>query len=44
MHPVLKKALVGLTMFIGFRFYFARLSQAFPQKPSTGVVTKSWFW
>ena len=40
MHPVLKKALVGLTSSLAFVFTLPAWSQAFPQKPITVVVTQ----
>ncbi len=40
MHPILKKALVGLTSSIAFIFASPAWSQAFPQKPITVVVTQ----
>ena len=40
MHPVLKKALVGLTSSLAFVFTLPAWSQAFPQKPITLVVTQ----
>ena len=40
MHPVLKKALVGLTSSLAFVFSLPAWSQAFPQKPITVVVTQ----
>ena len=40
MHPVLKKALVGLTSSLAFVFALPAWSQAFPQKPITVVVTQ----
>ena len=40
MHPVLKKALVGLTSSLVFVFSLPAWSQAFPQKPITLVVTQ----
>ena len=40
MHPVLKKALVGLTSSLAFIFTLPAWSQAFPQKPITVVVTQ----
>lgn len=40
MHPVLKKALVGLTSSLAFVFSMPAWSQAFPQKPITIVVTQ----
>jgi len=40
MHPVLKKALVGLASSLAFVFTLPAWSQAFPQKPITVVVTQ----
>ena len=40
MHPVLKKALVGLISSLAFVFTLPAWSQAFPQKPITVVVTQ----
>jgi len=40
MHPILKKALVGLTSSLAFVFTLPAWSQAFPQKPITVVVTQ----
>lgn len=40
MHPVLKKALVGLASSLAFVFTLPAWSQAFPQKPITLVVTQ----
>lgn len=40
MHPILKKALVGLTSSMAFIFASPAWSQAFPQKPITVVVTQ----
>ena len=40
MHPVLKKALVGLTSSLALVFSLPAWSQAFPQKPITVVVTQ----
>lgn len=40
MHPVLKKALLGLTSSMAFIFASPAWSQAFPQKPITVVVTQ----
>ena len=40
MHPVLKKALVGLTSSLAFVFTLPAWSQAVPQKPITVVVTQ----
>ena len=40
MHPVLKKAVVGLTSSLAFVFTLPAWSQAFPQKPITVVVTQ----
>ena len=40
MHPVLKKALVGLTSSLAFVFALPAWAQAFPQKPITVVVTQ----
>ena len=40
MHPVLKKALVGLSSSLAFAFTLPAWSQAFPQKPITVVVTQ----
>ncbi|MFY8081454.1 MAG: Bug family tripartite tricarboxylate transporter substrate binding protein [Limnohabitans sp.] len=40
MHPILKKALLGLTSSMAFIFASPAWSQAFPQKPITVVVTQ----
>lgn len=40
MHPILKKALLGLTSSMAFIFTSPAWSQAFPQKPITVVVTQ----